>query len=40
MTPFKSHMSQDAKLMIDRAADAIQNIITRGLEKTMNQFNA
>ena len=40
MTPFKNHMSQDAKLMIDRAADAIQNIITRGLEKTMNQFNA
>ena len=30
----------DAKIMIDRAADAIQNIITRGLEKTMNQFNA
>ena len=40
MTPFNSHMSLDAKLMVDRAADAMQNIITRGLEKTMNQFNA
>ena len=40
MTPFNSHMSLDVKVMIDRAADAIQNIITRGLEKTMNQFNA
>ena len=40
MAPFKSHMSLDAKVMIDRAADAIENIITRGLEKTMNQFNA
>ena len=33
-------MSSDAKAMVDRAADAIQNIITRGLDKTMNQFNA
>ena len=40
MKPFKKHMSIDAKIMIDRAADAIQNIIMRGLEKTMNQFNA
>ena len=40
MMPFQSHMSSEAKVMIDRAADAIQNIITRGLEKTMNQFNA
>ena len=39
MKPFKSQMSLDAKIMIDRAADAMQNIITRGLEKTMNQFN-
>ena len=39
MTPSKV-TCLDAKVMIDRAADAIQNIITRGLEKTMNQFNA
>ena len=40
MNPFNDEMDIDAKIMINRAADAIQSIITRGLNKTMNQFNA
>ena len=40
MKPFNKSMVFEAKVMIEKAADAIQNIITRGLEKTMNQFNA
>ena len=40
MKPFNKSMVFESKVMIEKAADAIQNIITRGLEKTMNQFNA
>ncbi len=40
MKPFNDKMSADAKVMINRAADAMQNIITKGLNNTMNQFNA
>ena len=40
MKPFNDEMELDAKIMINRAADAMQSIITRGLNKTMNQFNA
>ena len=40
MKPFNDEMGLDAKIMINRAADAMQSIITRGLNKTMNQFNA
>ena len=40
MKPFNDEMVLDAKIMINRAVDAIQSIITRGLNKTMNQFNA
>ena len=40
MKPFNDEMVFDAKIMINRAADAMQSIITRGLNKTMNQFNA
>ncbi len=40
MKPFNDEMDTDAKIMINRAADAMQSIITRGLNKTMNQFNA
>ena len=39
MKPFNDEMGIDAKIMINRAADAMQSIITRGLNKTMNQFN-
>ena len=40
MKPFDDKMFLEAKIMINRAADAMQSIITRGLNKTMNQFNA
>ena len=40
MKPFNDKMSLDAKIMVNRAADAMQSIITRGLNRTMNQFNA
>ena len=40
MKPFNDEMGLDAKIMINRAADAMQSIISRGLNKTMNQFNA
>ena len=40
MKPFNDEMSLDAKIMVKRAADAMQSIITRGLNRTMNQFNA
>ena len=40
MKPFNDEMRLDAKIMVNRAADSIQSIITRGLNKTMNQFNA
>ena len=40
MKPFNDEMSLDAKIMVNRAADAMQSIINRGLNKTMNQFNA
>ena len=40
MKPFNDEMELDAKIMTNRAADAMQSIITRGLNKTMNQFNA
>ena len=40
MKPFNDEMSLDAKIMVNRAADAMQSIITRGLNRTMNQFNA
>ena len=40
MKPFNDEMVFESKVMIEKAADAIQNIIIRGLEKTMNQFNA
>mgnify|MGYP001476305371 CR=1 FL=1 len=40
MKPFDNLMVFDAKVMIDKAADAIQNITKNGLERTMNKFNA
>ena len=40
MKPFNDEMNIDAKIMINRAADVMQSIITRGLNKTMNQFNS
>ena len=40
MKPFNDQMSLDAKIMVNRAADAMQSIINRGLNRTMNQFNA
>ena len=40
MKPFNDEMVFDAKIMINRAADAMQSIISRGLNSTMNQFNA
>tara|TARA_Y100000768_G_scaffold354237_1_gene307085 strand:+ start:680 stop:1234 length:555 start_codon:yes stop_codon:yes gene_type:complete len=40
MKPFNDEMSIDAKIMVNRAADAMQSIITRGINRTMNQFNA
>ena len=40
MKPFNDEMSLDAKIMVNRAAEVMQSIITRGLNKTMNQFNA
>ncbi len=40
MKPFNDEMYLDAKKMVNRAADAMQSIITRGLNRTMNQFNA
>ena len=40
MKPFNDVMSLDAKGMVSRAADAMQSIINRGLNRTMNQFNA
>ena len=40
MKPFNDEMGLDAKIMVNRAADAMQSIITRGLNRTMNQFNA
>ena len=40
MKPFNDKMGIDAKIMVELAADAIQSIITKGLNKTMNQFNA
>ena len=40
MKPFNDEMGLDAKIMVNRAADAMQSIITRGLNRTMNQFNS
>ena len=40
MKPFNDEMGLDAKIMINRAADAMQSIIARGINKTMNKFNA
>ena len=40
MKPFNDEMSLNAKTMVRRAADAMQSIINRGLNRTMNQFNA
>ena len=40
MKPFNDEMSLDAKIMVNRAADAMQSIINKGLNRTMNQFNA
>ena len=40
MKPFNDEMVLDAKIMVNRTADAMQSIITRGLNRTMNQFNA
>ena len=40
MKPFNDEMSLDAKIMVNQAADAMQSIINRGLNRTMNQFNA
>ena len=40
MKPFSDKMDLHAKEMVNRAADAMQSIINRGLNRTMNQFNA
>ena len=40
MKPFNDEMSLDAKIMVNRAADAMQSIINKGLNRTMNQFNS
>ena len=40
MKPFDNMMIFDSKVMINRAVDALQNITTYGLGKTMNKFNA
>ena len=40
MKPFNDEMILDAKIMVNRTADAMQSIITKGLNRTMNQFNA
>ena len=40
MKPFNDEMSLDAKIMVNQAADAMQSIINKGLNITMNQFNS
>ena len=40
MKPFNDEMSLDAKTMVNQAADAMQSIINKGLNRTMNQFNS
>ena len=40
LKPFNDEMSLDAKIMVNRAADAMQSIINKGLNRTMNQFNS
>ena len=39
LKPFDNNKSSQVEIMINRGADAIQHIITRGLSNTMNQFN-
>ena len=39
LKPFDNNKSSEVEIMINRGADAIQHIISRGLSNTMNQFN-
>ena len=40
LKPFHNDKNHEVEVMINRAADAIQHIITKGLSDTMNHFNA
>ena len=40
LQPFRQNDLEDSKIMVDRAADVLQNILIKGLSHTMNQFNS
>jgi peptidyl-tRNA hydrolase len=40
LKPFKSDNVPEAEAMVKRAADALANLLVRGLSHTMNHFNS
>ena len=40
LKPFKAIYESDAEFMVNRGADALENIWVRGLNHTMNHFNS
>jgi len=40
LQPFRQNHLQGSKIMVSRAADALQTILIKGLNHTMNQFNS
>ena len=40
LKPFKSENVTEAEAMVNRGADALANLLVRGLNHTMNHFNS
>jgi PTH1 family peptidyl-tRNA hydrolase len=40
LKPFRKDDQSEAELMIKRGADALENVLFRGLNHTMNHFNS
>jgi peptidyl-tRNA hydrolase len=40
LKPFQSNDVSEAEAMVKRAADALANLLVRGLSHTMNHFNS
>ena len=40
LKPFNKHSIENAKIMVQKCADAMQYLIIHGLDRTMNKFNS
>ena len=40
LKPFSSKFESEVEAMVEKSADAVESILTRGIDYTMNNFNS